>query len=76
MFYTRCYVALIIMEIKFWHSCGFVGSSYSMDVDGKHYSFGFDNEEDCKIKASKILKDEYNIEKELNEIEFVWDGTL
>ena len=59
------------MNIKYWHSCGFVGSSYSMDVDNKHYSFGFDNEDECKI-----LKDQYDVDIEPNEIEFKWDGTL
>jgi len=47
-----------------------------MDVDNKHYSFGFDNEDECKIKASKILKDQYDVDIEPNEIEFKWDGTL
>jgi hypothetical protein len=64
------------MEIKFWHSCGFVGSSYSMDVNGKHYSFGFDDENECKIKASKILLDEYSIDIKPEDIKFVWDGTF
>ena len=74
--YIHCYVALIIMDIKYWYSCGFVGSSYSMDVDNKHYSFGFHNEYECRIKASKILKDEYGVDIEPNEIVFKWDGTL
>ena len=64
------------MDIKFIQSCSFVGSSYSMDVDGKSHSFGFDGLQTAKAKASKILKDKYGIEKEPKEIKFEWDGTL
>ena len=62
------------MEIKFWHSMGFVGSSYSMNVDGKKYSFSFVNEDEAKDIAIKKLG-ELNIEYD-DEIVFEWDGTL
>lgn len=64
------------IEINFQYSCSFVGSTYSMCVNGKTYSFGYDNEEKSKIKALKILKDFYCIDKQPNEIEFIQDETL
>ena len=75
MIVIYCYVALIDMEIKFWHSMGFVGSSYSMEIDGKNYSFGFVNEDEAKVLAIKKLK-ELEIEYDDSEIDFIWDGSL
>ena len=64
------------MCIRFWHSCGFCGSSYSMDVDGEHHSFGFEHEDESRLLALKILKDTYGIDFNPDDVKFVWDGTL
>jgi len=54
---------------------GFVGSSYSMEIDGKTFSFGFVNEKEAKELAIKKL-DELNINFDKNKIDFRWDGSI
>ena len=79
MFYTPCYVALIIMgelDIKFTYGNSFVGTSYSMEVNGKDYNFGFDTENDVKEQIVEILKNEYEYKIDKDDIEFKWDGTM
>jgi len=63
------------VEIKFYHSMGFVGSSYSMKIDDKRYSFGFVNEDEAKKLAIKKLKN-LEIEYDESDIDFKWDGRL
>ncbi len=75
MIVIHCYVALIVMEIKFWYSMGFVGLSYSMEINGKKYSFGFVNEDEAKDLSIKKLK-ELEIEYDEDDIDFIWDGSL
>ena len=53
---------------------GFCGSTYSMQISTKDYSFGFVNKDEAHQMATDILKKEgieYN-----EEIIFIWDGTL
>jgi hypothetical protein len=63
------------MEIKFIESHGFVGEFYSMEINGKSYTLSNDNSsyEECAIK---ILKESYNIDFNINDVKFEWDGTL
>jgi len=53
---------------------GVVGSSYSMMIDEKKYSFGFISEIEAKKLAKEKLK-ELNIKYNDN-IEYKWDGTI
>lgn len=64
------------LDIKFECGRSFVGSSYSMIVNGKDYDFGLDVEDEVKTKIVEILKNEYNYEIDIDDIEFEWDGTM
>ena len=61
-------------KIKFIHSMGFVGSSYSMKIDDTKYSFGFVSEDEARELVKEKLT-ELNIEYN-QDIEFKWDGTI
>ena len=60
--------------IDFYHSMGFVGSSYSMKIDEKTYYFGFVSEKEARELAKEKLT-QLNITYN-DGIEFKWDGTL
>jgi hypothetical protein len=47
-----------------------------MNVNGKDYGFGFDTEDEVKHKIVNILKNEYDYEIDINDIDFEWDGTM
>lgn len=49
-----------------------------MAVNGKEIRLGgvVSNEEDAKLEAIKILKRDYNIDYNPDEINFVWGGCL
>lgn len=67
---------MIKLNVKFTYGGSFVGTSYSMNVNGKDYSFGFDIEEVVKNKIVDILKNEYDYEIDIDDINFEWDGTM
>lgn len=67
---------MIELDIKFTYGSSFVGTSYSMNVNGEDYGFGFDTEDEVKNKIVDILKNEYNYEIDINDIDFEWDGTM
>jgi hypothetical protein len=64
------------MEIKFIESHSFVGESMYMVVNENSHSLEMDKNQTYAQHAIKLLKDIYNIDKKIEDIEFVWDGTL
>jgi len=66
------------MELKFYWNGSFVGSNHSMTVDGKEIRLCgiVSNEEDAKIEAINILKNDYGVELKEVDIKFEWGGRL
>lgn len=67
---------MIELDIKFTYSSSFVGTSYSMRVNGKYYNFGFDTEDNVKDKIVYIVKNDYKYDIDKENIVFKWDGTM
>jgi hypothetical protein len=66
------------MEIKFYWNGSFAGDNHSMTIDGKEVRLGgvVSNEEEAKLEAIEILKRDYNIDYNVDEIKFEWGGRL
>ncbi len=66
------------MEIKFYWNGSFAGTNHSMVVNGKEVRLGgvVSNEDDAKLEAVEILKQDYGIDYNVDEIKFEWDGRL
>ena len=66
------------MEIKFYWNGSFAGTNHSMDVNGKEVRLGgvVSNEDDAKLEAVEILKQDYGIDYNVDEIKFEWGGRL
>jgi hypothetical protein len=66
------------MEIKFYWNGGFLGANYNMTINGKEIRLGgvISNEYDAKLEAIEILKRDYNINYNTDEIKFEWGGCL
>lgn len=66
------------MEIKFYWNGSFAGGNHSMTIDGKEVRLGgvVSNEEEAKLEAIEILKRDYNIDYNVDEIKFEWGGRL
>jgi hypothetical protein len=66
------------MEIKFFWNGSFVGTNHHMKVNGKEISLGgvVSSEEEAIEEAIKILKKDYNIIMEPDNIKFEWGGCL
>jgi hypothetical protein len=60
------------MEIKFYLNGSFVGTKHSMVVNGKEVRLGsvVSNLDDAKLEAVKILKQDYGIDYNVDEIKF------
>lgn len=67
---------MIHLDIKFSVGHSFVGASYSMNVNGKEYCFGFETEDNVKDNIKTILSNEYDYEIDVDDIDFEWDGTM
>jgi hypothetical protein len=66
------------MDIKFYWNGSFCGTNHAMIVNGKDIGLCgvISNEEEAKIEAIKILKQDFGIEYNINEIKFEWGGRL
>jgi hypothetical protein len=66
------------MEIKFYWNGSFAGTNHSMTINGKKVRLGgiVSNEEEAKLEAIRILKQDYNIDYNIDEIKFKWGGCL
>lgn len=66
------------MEIKFYWNGSFLGTSHSMKINGEEIILvgPVSNENDAKLEAVEILKRDYNITYNIDEIKFEWGGSL
>jgi hypothetical protein len=66
------------MEIKFYWNGSFLGTNHSMFINEKEIILGdvVSNENDAKLDAVEILKRDYNIIYNIDDIKFVWGGSL
>ena len=66
------------MEIKFYWNGSFLGTNHRMKINGKEIILGevVSNENDAKLEAVEILKRDYNITYNIDEIKFEWGGSL
>jgi hypothetical protein len=66
------------MEIKFYWNGSFVGTNHNMTINGKEIRLGkiVSNEDEVKLEAIEILKRDYNIDYNINDIKFEWGGRL
>ena len=66
------------MEIKFYWNGSFAGTNHNMTINGKSIRLGgiVSNENEAKLKAVEILKQDYGIDYNVDEIKFEWGGRL
>ena len=66
------------MEIKFYWNGSFAGTNHSMTINEKEIRLGgiVSNEDEAKREAIEILKRDYNIDYNVDEIKFEWSGRL
>ena len=66
------------MEIKFYWNGSFAGTNHSMAINGKNIRLGgiVSNENEAKLKAVEILKQDYNTDYNIEHIKFEWGGRL
>lgn len=66
------------MNIKFYWNGNFAGTNYCMIIDNKEIGLGriWSNENDAKLEAIEILKRDYNIDYNKEDISFEWGGRL
>lgn len=64
------------MEIKFIESHSFVGEHMSMVVDGNVHRLEMDKNQTYAQHGVKLLKEIYNIDFNVDNVKFVWDGCL
>ena len=66
------------MEIKFYWNGSFLGNNHSMVINGEEIILAgpVSNENDAKLDAVEILKRDYNITYNIDEIKFEWGGSL
>ena len=68
------------MDIKFYWNGSIVGISYHLVINGEEIDLGlphFANDKDEVINnAIQILKKDYGIDYDKNDIKFIWGGRL
>ncbi len=65
------------MDIQFYWSGSFVGTSYYFVVDGELNTIpGFPSSENAKYGILLVLQKKYNLEYKMDDIHFQWDGKL
>ena len=66
------------MEIKFYWNGSFAGTNHSMTINGTNIRLGgiVSNENEAKLKAVEILKQDYNTDYNIEDIKFEWGGRL
>jgi len=65
-------------EIKFNWNGSFAGTNHRMTINGKEIILGgvVSSEEEAKVEAIRILKEEYNIDYNPNDVNFTFGGRL
>ena len=66
-------------KIKFFWNGSFAGTNHSMKIDdGSEIRLGgvVSNSEEAKVEAIRILKENYNIDYNPDDINFEWGGRL
>ena len=64
------------MNIKFKESHSFVGEYMTMEVNGVEYVLEMNKNQTYEQHAVEILKETYNIDFNIDDVKFEWDGTL
>ncbi len=66
------------MNIKFYWNGNFAGTNHSMNINGKDIPLGgmVSNETQAKLIAIEILKQDYNINYNIDDIKFEWGGCM
>lgn len=66
------------MEIKFYWNVGFAGVNHNMTINEKEIKLGglISSEEEATLEAIEILKRDYNMDYDIDEIRFEWGGRL
>lgn len=64
------------MNIKFIESHSFVGEHMAMVVNGTTYHLERSNERTYEQHAVEILKKVYDVDFNIDDVKFKWDGTL
>jgi hypothetical protein len=64
------------MEIKFIESHSFVGERMIMEVNGNQHLLEMDKEQTYEQHAVKLLKDIYDVDFNVEDVKFEWDGSL
>lgn len=64
------------MEIKFIESHSFVGEHMTMEVNGNHHRLEMDKNQTYEQHAVKLLKDIYDVDFNVEDVKFEWDGSL
>ena len=64
------------MEIKFIESHSFVGEEMSMEVGSNQHRLEMDKNQTYEQHAVKLLKEIYEVNFNVEDVKFVWDGCL
>ena len=67
------------MKIEFIWNGSIVGRSHSLKIDDKYIDLGLaivSEEEEAKLIIIEYLKNNYNLEYDINNINFKWGGQL
>jgi len=68
------------MEIKFYWNGSIVGHTFHMEIDGKEIDLGLNrfsqNKDEAKKKIIEILKSDYNLDYDEDDIKFDWGGRM
>lgn len=64
------------MKIKFIESHSFVGEEMSMEVGDNQHRLEMDKNQTYEQHAVKLLKEIYNVDFNVKDVKFEWDGSL
>jgi hypothetical protein len=64
------------MKIKFIESHSFIGEHMIMDVNGKEHCLEMNTNQTYEQHAIKLLKEIYDINFNIEDVKFEWDGSL
>lgn len=64
------------MEIKFIESHSLIGAHMTMEVNGNRHRLEMDKNQTYEQHAVKLLKEIYDVDFDVEDVNFDWDGTL
>ena len=64
------------MEIKFIESHSFVGEHMIMEVNGNQHCLEMGKNQTYEQHAVKLLKEIYDVDFNVEDVKFEWDGSL